>query len=740
MGTGYPRPGFRLAPLALRELLDVPVPDGVLDNSRDQSLHLCDLSETVWSRFDHDTCNRLAEAVVDRVREKTNHLYSQSVEPIYSRVLPPSPEGLALEDLELGNWTLAVLRRAGIKTARDLNNLTIGSLLGLTAFGAKSLVDLLTALESAEPPSQSARGAGDGNVTIAPRPSSVGGTGTFAAPGPRLDRRLTREAQRIRRRKYANQVRRDDPRLGDLIREVIGAISSKDKRLSGKTTTLFNIADYLVGRSRDPRDPGRVLGLLRKLNYTIQVLSAMRLEDELKSIVGAATDERRARIICRLFGWDGNGGCTLQAAGDEIGLSRERVRQISSKFADKLMRNRVFTPILDRALRIIAKHVPDAEEIQSQLIAQGLTGREFRMEGMSKACMLMNRRTTFAFDTMAEASILIGRIGRKAIEHWGVASIADIANRVSMEMSQRISAEFVARVLRTQPDFRWLDEGTGWFWLADTPRNRLLNQIEKILSIANRIGASELREGASRHYRLGGFAPPRRVLLELCRQIPGCKVQNETVSIEPPIDYKKVLAETERAMAQTLRVHGPVMRRSDFEELCVKAGMNRSTFYVYLDNSPIIARYAPGVYGLRGASITPAEIQALIPERKPQKVIVDNGWTADAQIWIGAKLSRAALTSGVLGTPSGLKRFIQGQFALKADDGMIVGKLGSRGGSVWGLGPFFTQRGGEPGDYLTIVFDLTSHVAVVRIGDESILDRFRGGSDAGTNTYKPPGS
>ena len=47
-----------------------------------------------------------------------------------------------------------------------------------------------------------------------------------------------------------------------------------------------------------------------------------------------------------------------------------------------------------------------------------------------------------------------------------------------------------------------------------------------------------------------------------------------------------------------------------------------------------------------------------------------------------------------------------------------VGNLVAKDTSVWGLGPFFRRRGGEPGDTLTIRFDLKGRVAVVELGDE----------------------
>jgi hypothetical protein len=80
------------------------------------------------------------------------------------------------------------------------------------------------------------------------------------------------------------------------------------------------------------------------------------------------------------------------------------------------------------------------------------------------------------------------------------------------------------------------------------------------------------------------------------------------------------------------------------------------------------------------------------------------------------------LSNGIVSIPAALKAFVQGRFGLMTDDNSKIGTLAVKDNSGWGLGPFFTRRGGEPDDYLSILFDLSQRVATVRIGDASLLD------------------
>ena len=219
-----------------------------------------------------------------------------------------------------------------------------------------------------------------------------------------------------------------------------------------------------------------------------------------------------------------------------------------------------------------------------------------------------------------------------------------------------------------------------------------------------------------------GVAPPQRVLLAFCREIPWCHVDGKKVTAQPIPNWKETLSDTEQLFVKTLKQHGPVMQRVRLEESCIARGMNRTTFYMYLEYSPILNRYAPGVYGLRGANVSSADIQVLIPKIRRGRVMKDYGWTENGQVWIIYSLSAAMINSGVATLPAGIRRYVEGSFSLKTEDGLPVGTLVAAPGNVWGFGPFFRRRGGEPGDYLLVTLDLSKREATLRIGDASLLD------------------
>jgi len=468
------------------------------------------------------------------------------------------------------------------------------------------------------------------------------------------------------------------------------------------------------------------------------------LEDELSHLANLARSQRDMRIVIRYFGWDGSANRTYEAVGNEFGITRERVRQIIVKFHRRIRwrlyrSKRFYTPIIDRALEFVSQHTLSyAKEIESQLAAKGISKKPFRLEGVETVAELLGRKLPLRIvrlrgiriavkSEVAEIPKLVVSVSRKAIEHWGVTTVADVVAQVEEKTNHSVDIGFATTLLALLKDFRLIDESGGWFWLSSVSRNRLLNQIRKILSVADQIHISELRSGVGRHYRMKGVAPPRRVLLEFCRMLPWCHVEGHTITSDPPLNWDEVLnrSSTEWAMAAILKEHGPVMSRQEFEDKCLELGMKPMTFSIYLAYSPIITKHAIGVYGLRGSDVAPGVVESLKPKKKPTTVLKDFGWTNEGEIWIAHRLSSAMIRSGVFAVPASMRKFLQGTFSLRTADGALIGNLNIKDSSGWSLGSFFRRRGGETGDYLVLVFHLTKRQVVIHIGDQDLLDDFQ---------------
>jgi len=141
----YPRPGQRLAPAILAELLESPLPRSLRRFGKGARLRLCDLDESAWRRFTPEQCAKLAHEIVLAVGKA-----ARTARPLADRKLPPLPDAVRLTDLPLETRTVNALRAAGLlERPQDLAQMTIEQALHLPGFWARCLVDLLVSIEHA---------------------------------------------------------------------------------------------------------------------------------------------------------------------------------------------------------------------------------------------------------------------------------------------------------------------------------------------------------------------------------------------------------------------------------------------------------------------------------------------------------------------------------------------------------------------------------------------------------------
>jgi hypothetical protein len=734
-----------LAPTALRTILAVRIPKKLLDGTNSNVVQLCDLDKNAWDTFSPDVCSSLGQEIVDVVRGAI----ATMSESLLETNLPPVPAGKNLEDLDLEQRTyncLCKMQFDGLLGGpQDVGRKTIRQVLALGSFGAKSLVDLLTSLEGqgaeSSPPSVGPDTEPQSQITLSESTLAAVFIGRFRnlrLPSLPVGTKLS--DLQLSRRTYNCLLKRGfDKRIAELSALTLGEI------LEIPGFGMQCLVNYLDGVDRFRRGETERRGKVNELAGLYAELELHQyLEDELRDLVQRSFGEknpelasRNIEIVLMHYGCDGGGGTILQEVGEKFGITKERIRQICEKAVGRLKQLRARPSRLNAVLEMIGQNLPsDAATLEKLLQTQGFTRSVFKMEGLILICKLLGYPPSFDIEDvegrrmavhpqkvrMARRSIVHAR---KAVSQFGVATVLDLAAVLSEKLSTKITPEFVTRVLGSQLGFEWLDKEGGWFWFRNLPKNRVVSRVRKILSVSEGIDVGELRTGIARHHAMNGYAPPRRVLLELCKRLPYCVVEGNNIRSEPPIDWKTALRGTELSMISVLKGHGPVIPRARFEQLCLGMGMKRSTFYAYLGYSPVIERYGYSVYGIRGARIEPGIVESLIPHnQRTTSVRLDHGWTNDRRIWIGYCLSEGMVGNGAFSVPGPMKQFLQGKYAMKTLDGATIGNVVVKDNAGWGLGTLFRRRGGEPGDTLLLVFDAKALVVVASIGDESLLEQF----------------
>jgi len=688
-GNHYPRPLQRLAPKTLRSLLTEPIPPGLVRGTRLEGLCLCDLDQRVWTELSAPTIARLAGHVVQRVSA------SGWPRAITQQRLPRPAPGLPLEALHLETRTANCLRQAGLGgTCEKLAGQSIGDLLQIKAFGAKCLVDLLCAWESAR------------------------------EQAGRLDPALTAAARALTADPRAAGIAATDPRLGADLRA-----------LAADAPSLGPAVAQIVGRRFDPPHPAALTEQLQAVAQKIAALDRLRLEDELLEIFCPLGSARDRQIIGEYYGWDGRPERTLEELGRQYGLSRERIRQVCVRGVKRERGVGVFAPVLDRVLEQIAAGLPQAiPAVQERLRQSGLVQGDLSLRNVLHAARLLHRPIVVALvDVQGQPLAVrpedagqppqIARAAARAAYGFGLATVAQLRSEVGGSAGRAVTRAMIQHTLPLLPGFRWLDPRQQWFRMECPLQSGLAMQISKVLAVAPRITLRELRAALARDQRRAQRLPPPRVLREFCRTLPRVRVETGRIAAESTLDRRPALSRAEAVMADVLGRHKSVLERGEFEEACLRRGINRFTFNATVMNSPIIARFGRSLYGLVGTRLSRNALAAL-PRSRPQgsrRVLAGSGQTDDGRLLLAYRLSKAAIAGGVLTVPAHLRGRITGRFSLLTASGASVGTMVSKNGCAWGLGPALRGQAARPGDHLLMLLDAARHEARIRLGDAGML-------------------
>lgn len=570
----YPRAAAPLLPGVLAPILGgEPLPRSLTATlGLPCGLCLGGLDEGVWVEYSRDVIGVLAGHVLRCVTRRWGEIAQ-----LQSSV---SFAGASVEELELSMRSRNCLlrndwHRREKLPGRALRDITVCELTRIHGFGPRSLLDVLSAASAASPPT------------------------------PARVRELTLAARCLAGAPWSRLVSREDPRLGGMVRAV-----DQDAR------TAREAAQRAGSQDRALEEQWLLLLAINSLLAEANRLRGLGLEQELRDILAATLDSDSARLLVSArLGLAGEAPVTLERAGRATGVSHERVRQIEQSFreaiAPALNAGGVWTPALDRTLQII-RHTKLAT---SPRLGADLASRGLIPDGFSTSSILAAARV-FAkpFEVYAEHGLIYthplpatpAQIAKPAgwlVRHWGATTIETVRARLHAETGLQAPAQLTTLLLETHKGFRWLDQRRGWFWIRATAQNRVLNQVQKILSVTPSLTTRELRHGIARHHRMKGVRLPHHILAALCKDSGRYELDGERVLARPGHPrWQDLLGANEATLVEVLSEHGPVMTRAALEQIAVHdRHLNRHSFTMYLSCSPVLDRPADGVYRLRGS-------------------------------------------------------------------------------------------------------------------------------------------
>lgn len=631
------------------------------------------------------------------------------------------PAGLRISDVGWTARTRNALARLGmLKDKHALTDLTFRKLATVRGLGAAGIVDFAATLEAAM----------DHHEELTAeyvRSANVG---------------LGLALRELHDKAWADQISNEDMRFAHLLPQGEGTVRERVEAL---------LLELDPG-SRVDEGP-LLLGVTTEIENRVAEIGCLPLEQALLSFLRILTKDEtgeRSEVLAARLGWAGAKPLTLKECSEKLGITRERVRQLQMQATSRIPRHEVLMPQLDRALAVLEENAPIGFEQASLLLHDaGLTAGKFHIPSLLDIAKLLRKQTSLKSKLSAVEGVLVRDedaemvsrvlpIGRKLVGRSGVSSIFQVQDALDA-LGYQITEDSLKRVLEGIPETcQFLDD--MWFVINDIPadRDRLRNTVRKMLAVTSPQKLGSLREGVRRAFRGRGIsysgshppvAPPAYILRLYLERSSEFALYGDDVSPTRALDYRQELGENEHLMVDALRSSPTgVLDRRSLAEGCIARGMNENTFNVYTSYSSIVEHIGTDLWKLRGAEVDPAAVEAVRSANKlrtKERRVFGFEWAEDGKLRLAFRVGGRAADSAVFGCPSTIQRFLaDSKFECQVKGTrQTCGKVGmAKQGTIYGFKPFIQRYGLDENDVLLAEFDINSHVVLLSIGYDELLD------------------
>jgi hypothetical protein len=319
----------------------------------------------------------------------------------------------------------------------------------------------------------------------------------------------------------------------------------------------------------------------------------------------------RRELVARRFGLGGRRSESLRGIGESCGYTRERIRQLCTpRSAPPTTLLRRYQTIVEAVRALLPA---PATEIEAHLVERGLLAPGTKLEAMLRVAALLDR----------EAGFLLKGEGVNRLAAAPLAAAVEEVRKLLVRLSHalpvmhalHLQASWHARgkpsldsatleqAIEATPQAQWLDQTQGWLWL-DRGGTALRYRIEKTLAAADRLTVAELQAAVWRGPRTKYWPqPPLSVLLELCRRLPECRVEQEFIRASDPTRSFSRLVGEERKLVEYLLLRGQPCGWEELKEFFDSQGTGQARRWQLLSGSSAVKRYGQGLYGTPGLDV-----------------------------------------------------------------------------------------------------------------------------------------
>ena len=441
--------------------------------------------------------------------------------------------------------------------------------------------------------------------------------------------------------------------------------------------------------------------------------------------------ERRKKIITLRFGLNGKFS-TLDTIGKEFNITRERIRQIQSKFCNEIKNKEDLKFSIKKLILFTSQQTPVLEKSLNISLSQGgffntyksFTNLRNIIVSFAKYSfdIYVFRDLSYNLEEPSETMSFQEFLTSSKKEEKNLNSIITNSRKWTTKFSYCNFNKLINSLFKTNnyskfnnyktslalhENFLWFDEDN--FIALDTAGQTVLSRLKKILFINKKISFIDFKEALLNDQRIDS-APPIDLLKKIC-------IANKLKYDENFIYYSGYdveIANLDKKIINLFKENGEFLTFWQCVELSKNYDIKPGSLYKMLYSSYLVKKLENKVFCLFGTEIDNEKVLSAIELAKKEykensDLKIEIAWTKEKKVLLQFNLTKVIKLRGLLYLPNNVwDNILMGSYYnYEIKDYLKVG-----GNSVWGLGKFLEKYKLDSKINIEFSFDPTKTVKV----------------------------
>lgn len=356
------------------------------------------------------------------------------------------------------------------------------------------------------------------------------------------------------------------------------------------------------------------------------------------SYAGLDASGRARRIEIFMLRFGGLSGRTLACVGNQLGLTRERVRQVCSQLAEQLEDLPCQMPALERVLAAAARVAPfsiqDANEQLAKMLGEGVgveAAIEFAEQIKRPIPLQVVSKRARSFDGGGMVTVLVEderqaswmkpalAFVRRDCMAMGCTNFLRVAGSLALEEGVLVDRDSLVSVLKTIPGYRQLGTDSYWFAVEDSERSYLADRVRRIMHAASgpvmldsiMAGLTTDARWVSRSDNSASAVPPIHIVALMLAEWPWLSIDvHNRCKLKEERDAAARSPALELGLIRAIADLGGVATKTELVKTGTQEmGMSEIAVSMVVGSSPVIERLEHSLYAVRGRPLNTVSLE-----------------------------------------------------------------------------------------------------------------------------------